>query len=145
MVYYSTPSVPLSTIALYCQPQRNLYNGPYSKARLGWTWRLPIENGSTQLKLFSYPQRLTVNFFSTGNTKMQTNVQKHTENLSIIRKFHSNALGLLRRQRLRLVSYRYLASPNALLLQSSTIYCKSTISQNFLLFTITFSVYPPLT
>lgn len=108
--------------------------GPIRTGR-GWTLGLGVENQSIQLKLFQYPQRLTVNFFSTGNGKMQTNVQKHTENHSITRKCHSNALGLLRSQRLRLDSYRELAKYNALVLPKH--YKQHNIS-----FFSTFAVFP---
>lgn len=51
-----------------------------------------VENQSIQLKLFQYPQRLTVNFFSTNNGKMQTKAQKHTKNTLKTLVLYRNAL-----------------------------------------------------
>jgi hypothetical protein len=70
----NTPAEQLRTFALYCRPQRNLYNGTYSKADWGgrWGWALKTEVLNwRQRKLFSYTGTQNVNFFITAK-KLRT-------------------------------------------------------------------------
>jgi len=47
-IFWNTPAEQLRTFFLYCQPQRNLYNGTYSKAdwggRGGWALKTEVLN-----------------------------------------------------------------------------------------------------